>query len=402
MAAEGSSNLNWAEKLVIASSAITVTLDFTAVSPVLPKMLEVFGHYPHAPILVKMLMGVIGFALVIGCPLGGWLAARYNHRMLLAISLTAYAVSGAFGLFISDLYVLLATRCVIGLAAAILSTVALIALTERVDRDKRNIWIGIVISTSMLSGVLSYPIAGYMGNISWRLPYALYLITIPLAIACYFMRDKPRPVRSVEQKAKGAGLFAIPPRLMLLGFVNGMMGFLPPVYVPFHYHENGISDSFLISLSMTTSTIMGATVSIFYGPMRRRLDIWQSLTVSYVIVAIGLTIVAFSSTMVAMIGGMFVFGSGLAWLAPNLYALAGALPDEDRRAAALGLTKSALYMSSLVGVLMFEPISQAFGAQGVLIAIALCSLAMMVYVQFHRPSFSEYGTTGAGMVRTPA
>jgi hypothetical protein len=40
---------------------------------------------------------------------------------------------------------------------------------------------------------------------------------------------------------------------------------------------------------------------------------------------------------------------------------------------------------------MFEPVNRAFGANGVLISVAVCALLMMAYVMFNRVPFSDPG-----------
>jgi len=141
-------------------------------------------------------------------------------------------------------------------------------------------------------------------------------------------------------------------------------------------------------LGLATSTLVGAFSSSLYGRSRRKLDIYQSLAISYAATALGMSIVAFSRTMSGTFAGMCVFGAGLAWLSPNLFALLSRLPERDR-AATFGIAKGTLYVSTVVGVLMFEPISRAFGADGVLAAIAVSGVAMMAYILYDRVPFSD-------------
>ena len=266
---EKTSGLNWAEKIIIGTSSLTVTLDFTALGPILPKMRDVFAHYPDADFLVKMLVGVIGASMVIGCPIGGWLAKRFNHRLLMAWPLALYAVSGGFGLVVSDLYVLLATRFVIGFSAAVASTVALVMLSALAQGHTRNVWMGVIISVGMIIGVISYPLAGFLGDISWRLPYALYLITLPLAAICFFfVRDAYKTEAEAPVVVQAPAHQSIPYRIMFLALINGHVSFIPPVYVPFHLHEIGIKEPSLISAVLTTPTVIGAVFSSLYGRMR--------------------------------------------------------------------------------------------------------------------------------------
>ena len=402
MTEQRDSALNWAEKLTIATSAVTITLDFTAVAPVLPKMREVFAHYPNADLLVKMLIGVIGASMVIGCPMAGWMAKRINHRILISASLLLYAVSGGLGLVISDLYLLLATRCVIGFAAAVGSTVALLMLSELTQGHARNFWIGIIISASMFTAVISYPLAGILGEINWRLPYAMYVVTLPLAVICFlFVRDVYSKGADPEEKSLSViqNLQAIPYRLLFLALIKGLVTYLPTIYVPFHLYEIGIKDPRVIGTAMMAATIVGSIGSSMYGPMRRKFEIYQSLSLALFITAIGMTAVASSSTLISVIGGMLIYGVGIAWLSPNIYAIATMLPDRER-AVGLGLTKACGYSASFIGVILFEPIYKILGGAGVLLTDSFLALALIIYVLKNRVRFSERTQNRAVSVTT--
>jgi hypothetical protein len=48
-----------------------------------------------------------------------------------------------------------------------------------------------------------------------------------------------------------------------------------------------------------------------------------------------------------------------------------------------------MYFATLVGVVIFEPINRAFGANGVLIATGTSGLVMTAYILFDRTAFSD-------------
>jgi hypothetical protein len=53
------------------------------------------------------------------------------------------------------------------------------------------------------------------------------------------------------------------------------------------------------------------------------------------------------------------------------------------------MAKGVMYLATLVGVVMFEPINQSFGASGALIATGASGLLMMAYILLDRTPFSE-------------
>ena len=102
-----------------------------------------------------------------------------------------------------------------------------------------------------------------------------------------------------------------------------------------------------------------------------------------------MSVVASSSTLATAICGQFIYGMGLAWLVPNLFALVALLPERER-SIGFGLTKGCFYAATVVGVVVLEPISGAFGASGVLMVASTFSLLVIGYIMINRTAFSDH------------
>jgi MFS family permease len=377
--------LNAAEKIVILMSAISVTMLFSALSPALPQIQDIYAQTPNGPMLVKMLIGIIGGSMVVGCPAGGWLAKRFSHRKILTVSLAAYGVAGAAGLVLTDIHVLLGSRLVVGFAGAVSTTVALLSITELLEGDRRNAWIGLYVAAAMVANVLLLPIAGYLARTSWHLPFAMYLIYVPVALLCFFVRDvRTKAVASTESQNTSVSLTHLP--LLVMAFVTGLLQFIPAIYIPFELREVGLHDPVQMSMGLTGATIISSTLCSLYGRTRRILDIRQSMTIALLIFAAGNFALAYATTVTGAFTGLFIFGVGMSWILPNLYALLGQLPELERPAV-LGFAKGIMYVSTMVGVMMFEPVYRGYGTSGVFVGLAVCALAMLAYVFYDRARF---------------
>ncbi len=378
--------LNVAEKIVLVASAASVSLLFGALMPSMPKIAGIYATVPHGPELVKMLLGIIGISMVVGCPFGGWLATRTSHRAILVASLALFGVAGASGLIFTNIYALLAGRLVAGFAGAIISTVAVLMITELLEGDRRNAWVGIFVASSIVSNIVFLPAAGYLARLGWRMPFAMYLIYLPIALLALLMRDVSTrtALAAVVVKAK-LSLAHIP--YFLLAFNTGLLAFVPAIYIPFLMHNVGVVDPVKLSIGLAAQTLVSGSLSAIYGRARKRIDIFRAMTFAYLVVALGLVLLGCSTSVVGAYLSLVVFGLGLAWQLPNLYAILGGLPEAER-GPVLGAANSAFYVTMLIGLLIFEPVYEKFGTAGVFIGLAVINLAMYGFVVVGRRFFT--------------
>src|SRR3546814_10520922 len=82
----------------------------------------------------------------------------------------AYILSGTAGLYVSDLPYLLASRVVLGLSAAMIQITAFTLINTRLAPAARAQWMGMHISAAMIGTILVQPVAGFIGDYSWRWP----------------------------------------------------------------------------------------------------------------------------------------------------------------------------------------------------------------------------------------
>src|SRR3546814_2192714 len=108
--------------------------------------------------------------MMAGSVLAGFLADRIGIRTLLTLSVLAYILSGTAGLYVSDLPYLLASRVVLGLSAAMIQITAFTLINTRLAPAARAQWMGMHISAAMIGTILVQPVAGFIGDYSWRWP----------------------------------------------------------------------------------------------------------------------------------------------------------------------------------------------------------------------------------------
>lgn len=373
------------------------SLAMVAISSVLPAIDAALARTPDDSLLVKQLLGVVGFAMMFGSILAGFLFERVPSNRILLAAGAVYVAAGTAGLYLDDLRILVATRFLLGLAAAMIQITSFTLINTRLDGTRRAQWMGYHITAAMACTILIHPIAGLIGDHGWRGPFALHALGLLILPAAYFCRDKGGKLAGAAQNALGSRgrgepfWRRFPVHYLLLAILVGGVVFVPAVYAPFVLREKGLASPSIIALVLTADSIAGAIVASQYGRARRLLDRHGAFCASFAIVAIGTAIAGLSPGTPGVILGMVIYGLGTGWLVPNLMTSVGEKLSVERQARAVGLVKAAHFSSSGIALFAMEPVARAYGPQSGLLFIAATAIALLLALGLRR-----------GILRAPA
>jgi len=367
-------SMSLARKAVLLVSGAPATLVVTTMVPILPKMEAALAHTANEQMLVKMVVAVNGLSMIIGSPLAGVLADKFSRRTLMIWSLVLWAVLGCSGYFIENLHLMVGTRLLAGLAAATALTIGLTMIGDLQDENLRNRYMGLNVSFAVFAAVVTVPLSGLLGDISWRLPFLIFAVSLPLAaVAVYGFKSDDTPTTPAKSSTTAAPVpdrMFIPVVLMILALCCGVASYVVPIYMPFQFRDIGITSSTTIAMSIAAVSITSATMAAFFGAARRFLTSQIAFAFSFTCCCVGIFIAAYGVSLPVILLGLVLAGCGNGWLAPNVMARAAAAATPATRGRVVGLVKGAHMCASFVTVLMLEPISRMRGPKGVLVAVS--------------------------------
>jgi MFS family permease len=367
-----------AKSIVLVMAGVPTTLCLTVVGPILPRLEDALAVDATDRLLVKMVMAVTGVSIMFGAPAAGWLADKVGRPPLLIWALLLFVPLGCSVYFTDDLLVIVGTRILLGLFAATIFTVAITMIGDIPDQHSRNRIIGFQVSAATLSAAVSLPLAGLLGDIEWRLPFALYLAPLPLAaVACWaFRKDPARP--SPRQEARSSeerpARFSMPVGLIFLALVAGSVASVPGAYMPFQIRDIGVTSSGSIGFAMMVSAVISGVIAGFYGRVRKYISPQMVFASCFGVSAIGLGLFVLAESYAGIIGALVVVGFGTSWLTTNTVACATEAATDATRGRVVGMVKGSFFAASFLTVLILEPIVRVFGPKGALVALAALSL----------------------------
>ena len=388
--------LNPGEKLVVLTGGVMASLALTAITAVLPTIEKALAHTPNDAMLVKQLIGGTTLAMVVGAPLGGFIVDRIGVRRMLLAATLLYALAGTAGLYLSTLPTLLASRLLLGMAAAAIQVMSLVLINTRCAPGDRAKWMGLHVSLATLSTLIIHPLSGALGNIDWRWPFGEYAIGLVLFASLLPFRDRVEltPERGrpgVAGEPRPSILSWFPWHYLPLSLIVGAVTFIPTIYLPFQLRQEAGLLPGGIAVFLTISALLGGTTSLLYGPARRRMSAHACFVFSFGMAGIGALTLGLGGSLPVLLAGALVYSIGIAWFVPNVMTSLGAKVGPTQQARAAGMVKAVHFSSAPLSVLLIEPFARAHGAATTMVVTSALAfgMALLMIARMARPGRSS-------------
>ncbi|WP_216214537.1 MFS transporter [Amycolatopsis aidingensis] len=347
---------------ILAAATLTIMAP-AVVAPSLPRMQQVFAAEPAASLLVRLAMTITSLMIAISAPVSGLVADRAGRRPLLVSCLLLYAVSGTAGYFVADLYLLLATRALLGIAIGGVMTAVSTTITDWFDGQRRASFLGLQQAFASLGGVVFLPLAGALATIDWRVPFWLYSLAAGVALSAILaVRDRPREAAGV---AADRGRVASAPVLGIYALALGatMVFYLAPTQVPFLLAGLGTGPG-TVGVVIAGSTLTSTLGALGFPALRKRLRSPAITTISIALLGAGWLLVGGTGTVSGAAAGLLVGGAGVGLAVPNLTLRLSELAPPARRGRVLSGLVAGIFLGQFLSPLAAQPLVQAVGVGG--------------------------------------
>jgi MFS family permease len=369
-------------KITVLTTVVTSFLTLGGLAPVLPAIKAHFADVPGAGILVRMIMTSTGVAMMIGAPFAGAIANRFGIRRTLVVACAIYAIAGMIGGLLDNLWLMVGTRVVVGLATAVEGTVLVGLLTISTDGEERNTWLGYLQLVGLFGTVIMTPVIGILGSLGWRVPFMLHGVAFVLLAMVMISIPKTLALARTPQATGIKGAF--PWILLFSGVLSGVVSAAPQVFLPFHLADLGASNPATISFILVPSTIVGAISAFFYGRVRKRLSIGTTFGAAFLLTGIGAFGAGIADNADKVCAVLALGGIGPGMLSPNLFALASIIGVTHDRMRNIGIVRAGLFAGPFVGQMLLEPVVRVAGAEGALLTIGVLGIVTALFFWFFR------------------
>jgi len=314
--------------------------------PAIPRLFEQFGSHPHAGLLVPMIVTIPSLFVAICAPFAGSIADRFGRRPIFLVALAVYTLVGVLPMLLDNLYLIVGSRAVLGMAEAAIVTIssALIGDYFREERHRWVAWVGVFIS---LAGTLLVATGGALADISWRGPFAIYALALPLFILALVFIEEPARDEAQSDPATRDFPWRAAAAIGFITIIASVLYYVEPLHVASVLVAKGAGSATNVGLIQAATSLAYIAGAFLYRRIHA-LPVGIILGIAGALIGIGVIIISLAPTYVGVAAGATVqqFGSGL--VIPVLLAWGQSMLPTEQRARGMGIWASAFFVGLFI------------------------------------------------------
>lgn len=364
---------------ILLISSLTIMSTIT-ISPSLPEMSAAFAGIDDAAFLVKMVLTLPAFFIALSSFFAGPLIDRYGRLVLLWVALVLYAAAGTAGYFLNNLYHILISRALLGVAVGMSMTIVTTLVADYFQGQERQKFVGIQVAFMSIGGIIFIGLGGILADIHWRYPFLIYvfsLVVLPLAVIYLF-----EPAITSKQLLVNGIKVQTPPVIWLLLFnvlIMWILFFLIPVQLPFHLKAIGVESNALIGAAIAMSTAFAAISSFSYSRIKDRFSFFSIFSTGYLLMAIAFATVAFGQTYWTTVAGMMLAGLGMGLMIPNTNVWVMKIAPPEIRGKEIGRLTTFWFMGQFLSPFLLLPAADRISVTGTFYLAAFLLLLLSLF-----------------------
>ena len=375
-----------AQAMTLMGVIMLPTLAIVSLVPNLPQLFAHFQDVPHHELLVPMVLTIPSLCIALFAPIAGWLADTWGRRPVLLAALLFYSLLGLLPMLLDNLYAILASRFVVGLAEAAILTVGNALMGDYFEGEERRKWLGwqtvvgpFIASSLILAG-------GALGSLSWHGPFMLYSLGLVVLLFSITTIWEPQPAEPRQPATTASSESRFPwGATVLVGTVTigiAVLYYVQAVQLGRIFGDLGVNSPWKTSVIVTVASV-GVILGGWSYHRIARASVQK--VIALVLLAYGIGYVGLSYSPDYRIGLPFAviaqFGNGLT--VPVLVSWALTHYDFAHRGRGMGVWGSCFFLSQFLSppvVLLLQHFTGTFlAAVGALGAVCLL-LAAVVFI----------------------
>ncbi len=356
-------------------SAMTV-LGSTAIAPALPNLEKHFLDIENIEFLVKLVLTIPAIFIVFFSPISGYLFDRYNRLKLIYPAIIIWSISGVSGFFLDNIYYILISRAIFGIATAFVMTGSSALLADYYTGIKREKALRLQNFYTAFGGTLFLIMGGFLSNINWRYPFLVYILGFVIFIFAFIILFEPQKNKKTSLNHADSNkfnFFTFLP-IYMLSFFGMSLFYIVPTQIPFMIinvlHKSGE----YVGNSLALSSIVTALTSLLYARIRQYLSLDNMYVLGFSIVGIGLCIINIFHSYFMLLIALICMGFGLAIFLVTNSSWLFSLTNETNRAKAYGFLASSVFIGQFLSPIITQPIVEVFGLINMFLIFGLTSL----------------------------
>lgn len=293
-----------------------------AINANIPAMASAFDTIPLA--MIEMLTTVPSLFLMILVLISSFIAKKIGYKQTASLGLLIVAVSGILPVFVSNFYLILISRAMLGFGIGLFNSLTVALVNSFYQGKDRAKMYGLQSAFEGAGGIFITFIAGQLLKIGWQAPFLAYAIAIPVCIV--FIKFIPKVATandiSVDKNVIVKENGFKKDNIMLISFIALLfvaaslymtMGIKVSTLITTAGYGNA-SDASLVIILLSLGAITAGTL------FSKIIKIFKQLTpiIGLLILALAMFLIGISNSMIITFAGGFLTGFGFKIFMPYL------------------------------------------------------------------------------------
>ncbi|WP_209439656.1 MFS transporter [Pseudomonas sp. Rh2] len=343
-----------AQGLIMVLTGFLPILAIVSLAPAVPTLIEHFAPVAHAQVLIPLMITAPGLVIAFVAPFAGLLADRLGRRRLLIGATFLFGVCGTMPLWCQSLTLIFASRLGVGLAEAVVLTLANTMLVNYFNVRRRRFWLALqgFVGPSLAAAVIAS--SGYLTALVWNGAFWIYSIAFPLCLAMkVWMFEPDADTRHDDEPLIDDSVFPWlrMATICLTTFVIAVVYYVYTINAGTAFHALDGASPQRIGMLMSLASLAVPLGALLFGWVSSRTTPERVLTVTLALIGAGMIAIGQARNPMVMGVGAVVQQVGAGMAVSAMIFWVASLVGPAHRGRAMGAWSSAFFAGMFVSPL---------------------------------------------------
>ena len=239
-----------------------------------------------------------------------------------------------------------------------------------------------------MGGVAFLAFGGFLAEIDWRGPFAIYLVAlllVPLVILRLYEPSR-EPEETLERggttrsDAEAGGAAQLLAVIYTLAVVGMIVFYIVPTQLPFYFGNSFSIGAAGSGLAIALLSLFQSFAALSYGIIKNRFGYRVISVATFALIGVGYALIGLANNLSLALLGLMIGGSGVGLLLPNLNNWISSGVPVAMRGRALGGLTAAIFLGQFLSPLVSQPVGASYGFGTAFVVAAVISVALMAFV----------------------
>lgn len=375
--------------LIIVISSFLPLFAIVSMFPALPSIIDHFKDHPNARELVPLMVSAPGLAIALTASFAGVLVDKFGRVKPLLWATFFYGVFGMAPFFLTDLYMMMGSRFLLGFSEAIIITGVNTLIADYWEDEGRRDWLFLQGLAGPFLGAIVIRMAGPATEIQWNGVFLIYGVAFLIfaLMSRYLTETRKSPTSQTlasPHTSSQSTAVKTPFPVAVMVMVGGVTLLASALYYVFIisgglvFREIGINEPSRISeLSAIPSlfVMVGALIFRLLGKQSNAIQ----LGAFFAVLCSGLLIMGLADSVPVLVAGLVIQQTGAGMSVPCLIAWTQSKVTPQHRGRGMGIWASCFFFGQFSSPWLVAKLEGVVGSvQGAFETAGLVGIAAAV------------------------